>query len=407
MGLIKIAKPSDDKGGQGTTIGHIIRVFLTGTSTLIAEYAPALASPVTDPFQSYDAVLPDGNYDFQYINPNLVDSTVFPRVYKFDSTKGWLLTELNGAAGGTPVVSAGAALTITNVNVGIDTIYLDAANWKNSTTVVAKVVALGTKVFGSPDHTAKTYDGVVIPVGSSYLPSVKFQNATTSADIGTHTINNSNAYTQFNYYVAPAVDATAPTSIYIAVNNATGAYTRLKPTYVPTKGTVVLNPDGKLIFTPTAGATGSEVVQYQIVSSNGTILSEASDTIIITAQGSTSIPVFAERAFGLTDGIKVKAPNGIIGGTCKLYSDTGTLLATLADVTGSGFVIFTGLTLTALQKVKATWTETNKNESAASALITVYPKPTAVAKTVSTAFNTPITINVLDGDSNVGNLSFF
>lgn len=403
MGILKIYKPADDHGG-GSTVGHLIRVFKTGTNTQVAEYAPAFASPITDPFQQFEASLPDGNYDIEYINPNLVESIINPRIFVYESSKGWQVKEYADTANIN--LTAGKSHKFTNIPVGIDNLFLDAANRKLSTTLKAKVLALGDKVYGSPDGTAKTFDGVTIPQGSSYLPQVKFQDITTSADLGT-SLTNSNAYPQFSYYLAPSADGTAPTNVYIPVNNATGAYTRLKPGYSPTKGTAKLEPDGKLTFTPTVGATGNEVVQYQIMSSYGEVLSESTETITISAQGQTLTPKFKERAYGLSDTIKVLAPSGVVGGTCKLLNEAGTVLATATDSTGSGFVTFSGISLSNGQKIKATWTEANKTESVTSALLTVYNKPTAIAKTISTAYNTPITVNVLDGDSNVANMPYF
>lgn len=401
MGILRIYNPADDNS-VGVVVGHIIRAYASGTSTIIGEYAPVQASPITNGFQNYDVSIPDGTYDIEFINPNLVDSSIIPRIYFYQASTNYSIVEL--ATGVTSLTSGKSQKW--SITVGSDVIYVDSTNRRFSTTVKAKVAGSGTKRFGSSDGTAKTLDGVTIAVGSSYFPIVEFQDVSTSVALGV-TLPNTSVYTQFAYYLAPATDGTAPTSIYIPVNNATGAYVRIDTN--PTKGTLSsLNPQtGTVTYTPTAGQTGTDSFNYSIISSNGTVLSSATETVTITAQGQTATPIFSERAYGLADTVKITASNGVRGGTGYLYNSGGTLLQSLVDSSGNGYVIFTGLSFTNLQQIKATWKEANKTESIATALITVYAKPTATAKTISTNFNQPITINVLNGDTNIANMPNF
>lgn len=402
MGLIKITK-AYDANNAGVALGHIIRVFQTGTATLVAEYAPELASPITA-FQTYDVTLPNGTYDFEYINPNVLQSSINPRLFFYDSTKGYALTELNGG-GGVYSISAGHAQKFA-ATVGTDTLYLSCSNRKLSDSTVIKTIGTGTKQYGTNDGSNKTLNGVSISLGSSYYPTVEFQDFNTSTPTGL-TLPNSNAYPQFNYYIAPAQDSNAPTNVYIPVNNATGAYVRIDTQ--PTKGTLSnLNPQtGVVSYTPNAGATGTDSFTYSIISSNGSVLSTATETINITGQGQTVLPKFAERAYGLTDNIKVFAPSGVFGGVAKLYKADGTFLTSATDSTNVGYAVFNAQTFVAGQKIKATWTEPNKTESDFSAELTIYAKPVAQSSTHQTYYNTAIVINVLQDDLNVANLVNF
>lgn len=403
MGIFRILRPSDDNSA-GVVMGHIIRVFNAGTNVVVGEYAPALASPISSPSMSYDVTIADGTYDIEYINPNLIDSIIQPRVYSYVAATGYSYTDLVSTAFS---LNAGQTKKFTNVVVGSsDKVYLDSANRRMSTTVKAKVVGSGSKRFGSADGSAKTLDNVSIALGSSYFPSVDFQDVTTSVSLGL-TLPNSQAYAQFNYYIAEMVDGAAPVNVFIPVNNATGAYVRIDTQ--PTKGVLSnLNPTlGTVTYTPNVGETGTDSFTYSIVSSNGSTLSTATATVMITAQGQTATPVFAERAFGLNDSIKVVATNGIKGGTAVLYSAAGDVLQTVVDSSGNGYVEFSGLTFTEGQQLKATWTEVNKTEALPTGLITVYPKPVATNKSITTDFNTSVTINVLDGDINTANMPNF
>ena len=403
MGTFRILRPSDDNG-VGVVMGHIIRVYAAGTATIIGEYAPALASPINNPSLSYDVTIPDGTYDIEYVNPNLLDSIIQPRVYSYVTATGYSYTDLVSTA---ISLTAGQKNKFTNVVVGsVDKVYLDSSNRRISTTVKAKVVGTGTKRYGSSDGSAKTLDNVSIPFGSSYFPNVDFQDITTSAALGL-TLPNSNAYTQFSYYIGPVVDSAAPTNIYIPVNNATGAYVRIDTQ--PTKGVLSnLNPTlGTVTYIPNAGQTGADSFTYSIVSSVGTTLSTATINVMITAQGQTATPVFFERSYGVSDNIKVVASNGIKGGTAVLYKADGTLLQSQIDTNGNGFVIFTGLTLVSGTEIKATWQEVNKTASNPTGNVPVLSKPTATTKTISTDFNQSVTINVLNGDTNTANMPNF
>jgi CshA-type fibril repeat protein len=172
-------------------------------------------------------------------------------------------------------------------------------------------------------------------------------------------------------------------------------------------GTVSINPDGTITYTPDANFNGTDTITYQISDGNGGIATATvtvtvtpandapvatplpalanpdGDTVSLDVSGAFSDPdgdTLSFAASGLPAGLSIDPATGVISGTIDPAASQGgvggvyTVTVTADD--GNGGTVSTTFV----------WTVTN-------------PAPVAVDDTATTAEDTPVTIGVLANDS--------
>ncbi|WP_272534912.1 Ig-like domain-containing protein [Providencia sp. PROV212] len=170
-----------------------------------------------------------------------------------------------------------------------------------------------------------------------------------------------------------------------------------------TKGTATIGEDGKLIFTPNPGATGTDTITYTVKDKNGNVSNEATVTINIdappvavddTAATKESVPVTIDVLVNDTDLDKDIDPSTLV---IKTNGSKGT--ATIVD----GKLVYTPHA-GEVGTDTITYTVTDKNgnvSNEATVTINIDAPPVAVDDTAATKESVPVTIDVLVNDTDL------
>ncbi|WP_199908619.1 Ig-like domain-containing protein, partial [Providencia alcalifaciens] len=169
------------------------------------------------------------------------------------------------------------------------------------------------------------------------------------------------------------------------------------------KGTVTIGEDGKLIFTPNPGATGTDTITYTVKDKNGNVSNEATVTINIdappvavddTAATKESVPVTIDVLANDTDLDKDIDPSTLV---IKTNGSKGT--ATIVD----GKLVYTP-NAGEVGTDTITYQVFDKNgnvSNEATVTINIDAPPVAVDDTAATKESVPVTIDVLANDTDL------
>ncbi len=170
-------------------------------------------------------------------------------------------------------------------------------------------------------------------------------------------------------------------------------------------GTVVVNADGTVTFTPAAGFTGDAVIDYTIDDGNG-----ASDTAQVSVSvGETSTAPVAEDDTAVTDEdttvvIPVLANDSDAEGDPLTVTEASSPDGTV-EINPDGTLSFTpDRDFNGTTTISYTINDGNGGEDTATVDVTVNPVndgPVAEDDTATTDAGTPVTVPVLDNDSDV------
>ncbi|HGF6561504.1 TPA: Ig-like domain-containing protein [Providencia alcalifaciens] len=170
-----------------------------------------------------------------------------------------------------------------------------------------------------------------------------------------------------------------------------------------TKGTVTIGEDGKLIYTPNPGATGTDTITYTVKDKNGNVSNEATVTINIDAppvavddKATTkeSVPVTIDVLVNDTDLDKDIDPSTLV---IKTNGSKGT--ATIVD----GKLVYTP-NAGEVGTDTITYQVFDKNgnvSNEATVTINIDAPPVAVDDTAATKESVPVTIDVLVNDTDL------
>ena len=186
----------------------------------------------------------------------------------------------------------------------------------------------------------------------------------------------------------------------------------------PTNGTVTVNPDGSLTYTPNPGYIGTDTFTYTITDGNS---GTATATVTVTVTAVNDDPVAADDAYstGEDTPITIPAP-GVLGNDTDIDGDPLTVTANTSPTNGTVTVNPDGsLTYTPnpgyIGTDTFTYTITDGNSGTATATVTVTVTvtapsvgnssvnnaPTAIDDLKTTDPNTAVVINVLANDSDI------
>ena len=319
--------------------------------------------------------------------PGPTGAAIVPANVRLIDGTGTLVTTLTVAGQGTYTVNTGTgAVTFTPI-----------------ATFTGTATAVPYRVFdtngASADSTITITVGSVIPVANPDTATTPFQTAVTTNVVGNDTPG------------APTAPID-PASLRLV--NAAGA---LVTTLTTTAGTYTANANGTITFTPAAGFQGpAPAVRYSIADTNGT---RAQSTYTVTV--AAPAPPTANPDTGTTPqnvDITVNpaandaaGPTGaaIVPTTVRLLDAGGTPVTTLTNAQGT-YTVNTATGAVTFDPV-ATFTGTatavpyrvadaNGATAASTITITVTPvNPAAANDTATTAFQTPVTSNVLANDT--------
>ena len=178
----------------------------------------------------------------------------------------------------------------------------------------------------------------------------------------------------------------------------------------PTKGTMLMNPNGSYTFNPTAGATGTDTCTYRYKYSDGTYSTTATVSITITSANQTPSPVPQKVTVEPNNNMVFTIPSGAyFGGTCKIYKNgSATVSAQLVDTDSDGVVTFVGVSSADTDFFEATWTSGSLSESPRSPKkVNIRVKPTPINDSVVVAYNSSYSGNVSANDNYASNMGFW
>ena len=293
----------------------------------------------------------------------------------------------------------------------------DSATTPVNTPVTVSVLTNDTAGTGTLTVTSTStpaHGTVVINAGGTvtYTPASGYAGT----DSFTYTITNTAGLTATATVnitvtaVAPtAVNDTAttpmntPVTVSVLTNDTAGTGTlTVTTTSTPAHGTVVINGDGTVTYTPTSGYAGPDSFTYTI---------KNAANLTATATVNITVTVVAPTAVNDTATTPVNTPVTV----SVLTNDTagtGTLAVTATSTPAHGTVVINGdgtVTYTPASGYVGpdSFTYTVKNSAnlttTGTVSITVTAvAPTAVNDTATTPANTPVTVTVLTNDTNPG-----
>ncbi|ETS99494.1 Ig-like domain-containing protein [Providencia alcalifaciens] len=171
-----------------------------------------------------------------------------------------------------------------------------------------------------------------------------------------------------------------------------------------TKGTVTIGEDGKLIYTPNPGATGTDTITYTVKDKNGNVSNEATVTINIDAPPVAGNDV-ADTRHNTPVEIDITANDTDLNGDLDKNSVVITQPGSKGTVTigEDGKLIFTpNPGATGTDTITYTVKDKNGNVSnEATVTINIDAPPVAVDDTAATKESVPVTIDVLVNDTDL------
>ncbi|MTC43960.1 Ig-like domain-containing protein [Providencia sp. wls1921] len=171
-----------------------------------------------------------------------------------------------------------------------------------------------------------------------------------------------------------------------------------------TKGTVTIGEDGKLIYTPNPGATGTDTITYTVKDKNGNVSNEATVTINIDAPPVAGNDV-ADTRHNTPVEIDITANDTDLNGDLDKNSVVITQPGSKGTVTigEDGKLIFTpNPGATGTDTITYTVKDKNGNVSnEATVTINIDAPPVAVDDTAATKESVPVTIDVLANDTDL------
>jgi hypothetical protein len=185
---------------------------------------------------------------------------------------------------------------------------------------------------------------------------------------------------------------------------------------IPTGGTLVVTTqplhgtlaivNQTITYTPTAGYSGADSFGYDIKGTSGEVISSGTCALDTSAPSTTATPTFPKAFIDVNGDMRV---NCAAGSTVKLLKNSSTTaIATVADSSNQGFVLFTGIARVQDDTFKATAQKTGLAVSAESIVCTVKRKPTAKSGVTKTApANGSVSIALTDLVTDSANGSFF
>lgn len=170
-------------------------------------------------------------------------------------------------------------------------------------------------------------------------------------------------------------------------------------------GTVVINPDGTIAYTPAANFNGTDTISYTISDGQG---GTSTSSVTVTVTPVNDPPVAANDTASTNEDTPVRI--GIIGNDSDLDGDPLTVTsATAANgavvVNADGTITYTpNANFNGIDTISYTISDGRGGTATATVTVTVAAvndPPVAVADTATTAEDTPVTVNVLGNDSDV------
>ena len=296
----------------------------------------------------------------------------------------------------------------------------DTAETDEDTSITIPVLDNDTDPDGDPltvtGGSATNGSVTVNPDGTiTYTPNPNFNGS----DTITYTVDDGNggsATSTVSVTVNPVNDApvaeddaistpfNTPVTIAVLDNDSDADGDPLAVSGTPTSadGTVVVNPNGTITFTPTAGFTGTAVIDYTITDPDG-LTDTAQVLVSVGTNGApTPTPDTAETDEDTSITIPVldndTDPDGdpltVTGGSATNGSVT---------VNPDGTITYTpNPNFNGSDTITYTVDDGNGGSATSTVSVTVNPvndAPVAEDDAISTPFNTPVTIAVLDNDS--------
>ena len=234
-------------------------------------------------------------------------------------------------------------------------------------------------------------------------------DGTSDSDVATVTVTVNSKPVPVDDAASTLMDVTVTIDVLANDTDADGdALTIDRITHEPTNGTVTINSDNTIDYTPNSGFTGTDTFKYKAF--DGKDNSNDRGTVTVTVTVSNTAPVaFADTGSTLKDvavTIDVLANDTDADG-----SDTHTVtnLSTpsngTASVNGDNTVLYTpGSGFTGIATFTYTANDGTEDSNSATVTVTVSAAntaPVAVADAASTETDVAVTINVLSNDTDV------